>query len=121
MKRRRFLGAVAAVGSAAIAGCSETDKADSGVEGGAMLDYDESVNTVDGETVIDLHLRGWYNCSGASSPSEVTYTVEVIVAGETEGQKEWTVEFDDCMVEHTKHMTFTIPREVDDVLVRVTS
>lgn len=123
MNRRRFLAGAGSALAIGLAGCAEdtTDPSDneSGGEGGPQTDYDKAVNTVEGTTYIDLHLRAWFDCS-YHSPETVTFTIDFIAAGETIDSREWTVPFEECMNEHTKQLTVKIPDKYEDVLISIT-
>lgn len=123
MNRRRFLAVAGGTLTAGLAGCTgeENDPAEdqaSGGSGGPQTDYEKAVNTVDGETYIDLHVRAWFSCSYAD-PTEVTFTIDFIAAGETIDSREWTVPFEECMNEHTKQMNVKLPDKYDEVLISI--
>jgi len=122
MNRRQFLSFGSVVATAGLAGCSDSDnpsKQDSGGTGGPQTDYEKAVNTVNGETYVDLHLRSWFSCSYANTTT-VTFTINFIAAGKTIDSQRWTVEFEDCMNEHTKDITVTLPEQYEEVLVSIT-
>lgn len=122
MNRRKFLAGTAGALAVGLAGCSEdndpSEDQESGGSGGPQTDYDKAVNTVEGETYIDLHLRSWFSCSYAD-PTEVTFTIDFIAAGETIDSREWTVDFTECMNEHTKQITVKLPDQYDEVLISI--
>jgi len=116
MNRRKFLAGTAGALTIGLAGCSEdndpAEEQESGGSGGPQTDYDKAVNTVDGETIIDLHMRAWFSCSYAD-PTDVTFTIDFIAGGETIDSREWSVEFEDCMNEHTRTMSIQLPDQYE--------
>jgi len=119
VSRRTFLAGVAGFSAIGVAGCSDSseDKQDSGGPIFVGVD-DKTINRLKDEnkTIIDVLFSAKYSCSYAE-PSTETFEIHAIIEGEITQTKRAEINFDNCMIERQKHVSFEVEGLHREVLV----